>query len=112
MTDLFERSLDLGLDIFLYGRDKMEGLVDSLASQVLGPRKDARRVAAELIQKGREQREEMEKLIREEITKALNHGNLARRTDLVTKDEIREIVREEIRQALREREDSKPEETK
>lgn len=112
MTDLFEKSINLGLGLFLYSREKVEELVDGLVSKGEVSQKDARRVAADLVQKGREQREEMEKLVREEITKALDIRDVARRTDLVTKEEIREIVREEIRRALREREDPKPGETK
>ena len=112
MTDLFEKSMNLGLGLFLYSRDRVEEIVEGLVSKGEVSQKDARQVAAALIQKGREQREEMEKLVREEITKALDHGNVARKMDLVTKDEVREIVREEIREALREREGSKPEETK
>ena len=109
MTDLFEKSMNLGLGLFLYSREKVEELVDGLVSKGEVSQKDARRFAAELIQKGREQREEMEKLVRDELTKVLGDENVARRTDLVTKDEIREIVREEIRRALREQEGKKPE---
>ncbi|HBC27539.1 MAG TPA: hypothetical protein DC013_09010 [Ruminococcaceae bacterium] len=109
MTDLFEKSINLGLGLFLYSREKVEEIVEGLVSKGEVSQKDARRVAAELIQKGREQREEMEKLVRDELTKALDRGDVARKVDLVTKDEIREIVREEIRQALREKEGGKPE---
>lgn len=112
MTDLFEKSMNLGLGLFLYSRDRVEEIMEGLVSKGEVSQKDARQVAAELIQRGREQREELEKLVREEIAKGLDHANLARKADLVTKDEIREIVREEIRQALRERDGSKPEETK
>ncbi|MPN35796.1 hypothetical protein SDC9_183298 [bioreactor metagenome] len=70
-------------------------------------RKDARQFAGELVQKGEEQREELKKLISEEVTKALDHVNVARKEDLITKDEIREIVREQVRQALLENEGTK-----
>jgi hypothetical protein len=54
------------------------------------------------MQRGEEQREELKKLIQGEVTKALDHVNVARKEDLVTKDEIREIVREQLLQVLRE----------
>lgn len=110
MADLFEKSINLGLGLFLYSKEKVEALVDDLVSKGEVSKKDAREVASELIQKGREQRMEMEKLIREEIIKALGNENISHKEDLVTKEEIREIVREEIRQALREQSDSKAEE--
>lgn len=112
MTDLFEKSINLGLGLFLYSREKVEELVDGLVSKGEVAQKDARRVAAELIQKGREQREEVEKLVRDEVAKALDHGDVARKADVVTRDEIREIVGEEIRRALREQEGQKPEDAK
>lgn len=108
MTDLLEKTVNLGVGLFLYSREKVEELVDGLVSRGEVSQKDARRVAGELIQKGREQREEMEKLVRGEISRALDSGNVARKADVVTKDEIRQIVREEIRKALEEQAGSKP----
>jgi len=70
-------------------------------------KKDARQFAAELMKRGEEKREELKKLISEEVTKALGHVNVAKKEDLVTKEEITEIVREQVRQALRENEDAK-----
>lgn len=112
MTDLFEKSLNLGLGLLLYSREKVEEFVEGLVSRGEVSQKDARQVAAELIQKGREQRAELEKLVRDEVAGALGSERVARREDLVTKDEIREIVREEIRQALREQGGSEPGGTK
>jgi hypothetical protein len=42
-------------------------------------------------------------MIQGEVKKALMQVNFATREDLVTKDEIREIVREQIQQAIREK---------
>ena len=64
------------------------------------------------MQRGEEQREELKKLIQSEVTKALDHVNVARKEDLVTKDEIREIVREQMQQVLREQGFFKSEGTK
>lgn len=43
----------------------------------------------------------MGKIIRDEITKSIDYMNIARKQDLVTKEEIRDIVREELNKALK-----------
>ncbi|MDD4169306.1 MAG: hypothetical protein PHD36_03445, partial [Desulfotomaculaceae bacterium] len=54
------------------------------------------------MQRGEEQKEELKKIIQSEVSKALEQVNVAKKEDLVTKDEIGEIVREQIQQVLRE----------
>lgn len=102
MSNAFERSINLGLGLLLYSREKVEELVEELVGKGEVAKKDARQFAGELMQRGEEQREELKKLIQSEVTKALDQVNVAKKEDLVTKDEIGEIVREQIRQVLRE----------
>lgn len=102
MSNSFEKSISLGLGLLIYSREKLEELVEELVSKGEVTKKDARRFAGELVQRGEEQREELKKLVQSEVKKVLDQVNLARKEDLVTKDEIREIVREGIQQALRE----------
>ena len=107
MSNSFEKSVNLGLGLLLYSREKVEEFVEELVGKGEVAKKDARQFAAELTQRGEEQREQLKKLISEEVTNALGHVNVAKKEDLVTKEEITEIVREQVRQALRENEDTK-----
>lgn len=109
MTDLFEKSINLGLGLFMYSRERVEDFVDELVNKGDIAKKDARQFAGELIQKGEEQREELKKLIKDEVEKALNYANVAKKEDLVSKDEIRDVVREQIKEALKEHDQLKSE---
>lgn len=82
----------------MYSRERVEEVVEELVGRGEVAKKDARQFANELTQRGEEQREELKKLIQSEVAKALDHVNVARKEDLVTKDEIREIVREQMQQ--------------
>ena len=102
MTNTFEKSFNLGLGLLMYSKDKVDEFVEDLVSRGDIAKKDARQFAGELVQRGEEQREELKKLIYGEVSNTLEQGGVARKADLVTKDEIREIVREEVQKALRE----------
>lgn len=102
MTSLFEKSINLGLGIFVYSREKVEELVEDLVSKGEIAKKDAHQFASELVKKGEEQREELQKLIEVEVLEALNHMKEVKKEDIVTKDEIRQIVKEQIIQVLQE----------
>lgn len=112
MSNAFEKSINLGLGLLMYSREKVEELVEELVNKNEIAKKDARQFAGKLVQRGEEQREELKKLIQGEITKALDRVNVAKKEDLVTKDQIKEIVREQIQQALREQGCFKNEDTK
>lgn len=101
MSNTLEKSFDLGLGLLLYSRDKVEEFVEELVNRGDVAKKDARKCASELVQRGEEEREELKKLIQREVSNALEQAGVARKENLATKDEIREIVREEIWEALR-----------
>ncbi|MFO7153366.1 MAG: hypothetical protein DIU64_000215 [Caldicoprobacter oshimai] len=102
MLKAFEKPIDLGLGLLLYSREKVEELVEKLVSKGEVAKKDAKEFAAELVKRGQEQREELKKLIQNEVAKVLDDLNVAKKEDLITKDEIRAIVREQIQQAFQE----------
>ncbi len=102
MTNLFEKLINLGLGLFVYSKEKVEELVEELVSKGEIAKKDARQFAGELVKRGEEQRDELKKLIKDEVVKTLNYVNVARKEDIVTKDEISQIVREQITQVLQE----------
>jgi polyhydroxyalkanoate synthesis regulator phasin len=94
MSNSFEKSVNLGLGLLLYSREKVEEFVEELVGKGEVAKKDARQFAGELVQKGEEQREELKKLIQSEVTKALENVNVAKKEDIVTKEELTEIVRD------------------
>ncbi|MBS3994596.1 MAG: hypothetical protein KGZ33_02280 [Alkaliphilus sp.] len=96
MNSLFEKSTNLGLGIFVYSREKVEELVEELVSKGEIAKKDARQFAGELVKKGESQRDELKNMIRNEIEKALNHVNVTKKEDILTKDEISQIVKEQM----------------
>lgn len=102
MASLFEKSIDLGLGLFMYSREKVEELVEELVSKGEVAKKDARQFAGELVKRGEEQKRELRKLIKDEVTEALNYVNVAKKEDIVTREEISQIIREQIIQVLRE----------
>lgn len=107
MTNAFEKSVNLGLGLLLYSREKVEELVEELVSKGEVSKKDARQFAGDIVRRGEEQREELKKLIQGEVAKALKQTNLAQKEDTVSQEELRRIVREEIHSALQEWENSK-----
>jgi polyhydroxyalkanoate synthesis regulator phasin len=102
MRNLFEKSINLGLGLFVYSREKVEEMVEELVNKGEVAKKDARQFANELTKKGEEQREELKKLIKDEIAETLKLMNVAKTEDLITKDEISQIVREQIIQVINE----------
>jgi polyhydroxyalkanoate synthesis regulator phasin len=112
MLNSLEKSINLGLGLMVYSREKIEELVEELVGKGEVAKKDARQFAGELVARGEEQREELKKLIQSEVIKALENVNIARKEDIVTKDEIREIVRAQIQQALQEQDPPKNENIK
>lgn len=107
MKDLFEKSIDLGLGFYMYSREKAEEFVEELVNKGEVARKDARKFTTELVKRGEEQRNELKKIINDGVTETLKQINVANKEDIVTKDEIRQIVREQITQALQEQRTTK-----
>jgi polyhydroxyalkanoate synthesis regulator phasin len=102
MTNLFEKSINFGLGLFVYSREKLEEMVEELVDKGEISKKDARQFANELVKRGEQQRDEFKSLIKGEIMEVLNEMNIAKKQDIVTKYEISQIVREQVIQVLKE----------
>ncbi|WP_222927712.1 phasin family protein [Biomaibacter acetigenes] len=89
------------LRYFSYSREKIEKIVEELVEKGEITKKDAQKMVSDMVKKGQEQKKELGKIIRDEITKSIDYMNIARKQDLVTKEEIRDIVREELNKALK-----------
>ena len=59
MSNLFEKSINMGFGLFAYSREKIESMVEELVNKGEIARKDAQKFASDLIKKGEEQREEL-----------------------------------------------------
>lgn len=91
IKEFMEKSVNFGLGLAVYSREKIEALVEEMVQKGEVAQKDARQFATDLVKKGEEQRDEMKKLVHDEITKALDAMELARKSD----------IREEVAAALR-----------
>ena len=100
MADLFETTVNFGLGLFEYTREKVEALVEEMVKRGEVHHKDAQGLVADLLKKGEARRAEIEKVVREEVEKALGKAadtlHFARRSDVLTAEEVRRIIREEI----------------
>ena len=90
MANLLEDTINFGFGVFSYSRDKLEKIVEKLVDIGRVEKKDAHEFMQNLINKGEEQRKEIKKYIKEEVTDALSAAGR------ITKDDIREIIREEL----------------
>jgi polyhydroxyalkanoate synthesis regulator phasin len=93
IKDFFERSLDFGLGLAAYSREKIEELVEDLVRKGDVAQKDARKFAGDLVQKGEAQKIELKKLIENEVSAVLD------KMDLVRKSEVKEQIRAALRDA-------------
>jgi len=111
MLNILERSINLGLGLFSYSREKIEEIVDELVEKGDVSKKDAQSLVSSLVKRGKEQREEFKKIIKEELIDPLDLKSLAKKEDLIGKAEIRSIIREEIINMLNEMEAAKKTDT-
>jgi polyhydroxyalkanoate synthesis regulator phasin len=102
MSNLFEKTINLGFGLFSYSREKIEEIVEELADKGEIAKKDAKQFTADLIKKGQEERNEFQRIIKEEVTSVLTNVNVATKNDIISKDELKEIIREQLVMILKE----------
>lgn len=100
MASLLEKSLNFGLGLFAYSKEKVEHVVDELVKRGEVTRTDAQGLVDDMVKRGEEQREEVRKLVRDEMNRLLNYAGVAKKDDMVTREEIRSIIREELVRGL------------
>lgn len=96
MANILEKTLNFGLGLALYSKEKIESIVDEMVDKGEIAKKDAREFSKTLIQKGEYQRDEIKKLIREEIESVLGKMSLAQKKDLLTREDFAAIVADEL----------------
>jgi polyhydroxyalkanoate synthesis regulator phasin len=93
INTLIEKSMDFGLGLAAYSREKIEELVEELVRKGEVAQKDARKFAGDLMVKGEEHKAELNKLIHNEIAAVLD------KMDLVRKSELQEQIQAALRKA-------------
>ncbi len=92
IKEIVEKSINFGLGLAVYSREKIEELVEEMVQKGEVAQKDARQFANDLVKKGEEQRDEMKKLVNDEVTAVLDKMDLARKSDI--KEQVAAALRE------------------
>ena len=90
-----EKTLHFGQGLVTYSAEKVETLVNELVKKGEVASEDAKKLVNELIEKGENQKETIRKFIEEEVSKIQSNIN-AKKSDTITREELREIIREEL----------------
>ena len=93
MSNILEDTMDFGLGLFMYSKEKIEEMVNKLVEKGQVAKQDASSFVAELTQKGAEQRVEIKKMIDDRVNEATESF---RNVKPVTKEEVRAIIQEEL----------------
>lgn len=101
MSNLFEKSVNLGLGLFVYSKEKIETIVEELVNKGEINKNEASGFVSELLEKGEKQRAEIKNMVREMVKESLELHQY------VAKDELAKIVKEEVEKALKEKQETK-----
>lgn len=96
MMKYLEKTLHFGLGLITYSAEKVEGLVNELVKRGEVASEDAKSLVNELIEKGENQKEAIRKFIQDEVSKVQSGMNIAKKTDVITRDELRQMIQEEL----------------
>lgn len=94
MANFFEDTVNFGFGLFAFSREKIEKLVEAMVDSGRVAKKDAQNFMQEMIKKGEEQRREVKKFVKEEVTTTVEDMGI--NNNSVSKDELREMIREEL----------------
>lgn len=98
MANILEDSINFGMGLFAYSREKVEEMVEKMVAKGEVQRKDAQSFASDLIKKGEAQRAELSRMVKDEVRSTLEDVGLAS-SQCLTKDDIRAIIKEELANA-------------
>ena len=82
MAGLLENLLEIGLGTLTLTKEKAEQVVEQLVKLKEIPRERGQEVLQQLMEKGREAREEITQLVRREVNEALAKAEIARTADV------------------------------
>ena len=92
IKEFVDKSLNFGLGLAVYSREKIEELVEEMVQKGEVAKKDARDLAGDLVKKGEEQRTQVQKMVHDEVSKILDKMDLARKSDV--KDQVAAALKE------------------
>ena len=95
MANFVDDTINFGFGLFAYSREKIESFVEKMVDAGKVEKQDAQSLTHDLIQKGSEQKEEIRKMISDEVRKTADDLGINRGSGL-TKEDIREIIKEEL----------------
>lgn len=98
--NIVKKTLDFGLGLALYSKEKVEALVEEMVNKGEVARKDARQLADDLVKKGEAERDEIRKMVSDEVKSALKTLGLAKDDESISKSELERIVHEQVEAAL------------
>jgi len=98
--NIVKKTLNFGLGLALYSKEKIEALVEEMVNKGEVARKDARQFAEDLVKKGEEERDEMRKMVSEEVRSALKTLGLSHEDRRVSDEELERLVNEKVEAAL------------
>ncbi len=110
--NIVRKTLDFGLGVALYSKDKIEALVEDMVSKGEVARKDARQLAEDLVKKGEDGRAEIRALVSEEVRSALKTLGLAKDDQSIDAEQLDKLVAEKVEAVLAKREQAATQETK
>lgn len=100
MANFIEDTMNFGFGLFAYSREKVEQFVEKLVDAGKVEKKDAQGFMHDLMERGDEQRKEIKRMIKEEVSSAASDLGIS--GSGISKDELRAIIREEIAAAKNE----------
>ena len=95
-----EKSVSFGIGLASWSREKIEEAVEEMVRKGEISQKEARDFANDLVKKGESQRAELNELVSNEVKKAIDQMDIARKEDIIGKEELAQIVREQIEAVL------------
>ena len=98
--NIVRKTLDFGLGLALYSKDKIESLVEEMVSKGEVARKDARQFADDLVKKGETEREEIHKIVSDEVKNVLKTLGIVKSDEKANKNELERMVREQVEATL------------
>lgn len=80
--DLLARSIDLGIGAVMLTKEAAQKAIDELVAKGDVSRQEGKQLLERMIERGKEQKERLEKLVGETVDKALQKTDLARGSEL------------------------------
>ncbi|MDO5719020.1 MAG: hypothetical protein Q4P34_08555 [Tissierellia bacterium] len=91
---IIDDTINFGLGLFHYSKDKIEQLVDEMVDRGEVAKEDAKNLIDDLVSKGEKEKLELTKIVKDNIKNSIDMSQYVR------KDEIKSIIRDELKNIL------------